>query len=647
MEMAPKAINPKLTNRISKVLQKSENTTAFSLNWSYRYTLLVFMFVFGYYGWGTTSGITNLLDLPNILTIFVLIFSSVLLHLRKEDFNSYFQNPIKISFGFLTTALSFFLFGIIINYKFLFNSLTVDETAYAWFSQLQTYVITLKIAPLLPTHILEINSAYIMQGISISILLTGLMLLRFLVKIRSDFKFLIIALSLTFLLRGVVQYSGGANGPNSPLSSLWYFTTSTIFGLHNPTYRFSSLAVFCCLSAYLYWRIRGDSLSSKINALLTSLLLFSIPLVSTMSFIVEIANWTFVTSVVLFVELARNRFLIDKKVLILLAIAYYFRVNVITLIITVLLCALLAGYSDFLRDKWKYIYPFCIILPGLVPVIIGRLTDRLTGVGNLGADISANYRNSISALFLSGSSWYLVVAISSITILLLRYASRKYILFLIAVDIIVFLVLNTPVLTLSSKYIIEYFFPFIFVLGLWPMLLGLENRKIFIIGVLITLLTVNAYGFHSKSKIPIRFSNVYNSVNGANGSVTSVIPYSPLANKEAFQFVHKVKLQPCFNAGVVYSSFPEILEGLPLSQIVTNKQIRNDFLEVQSRIGEDWTTISYESILASNIKCVILGAVSNQLAVVQELKQNNWSVLGMFPDKNYDTVVYVMSEGKK
>jgi hypothetical protein len=165
--------------------------------------------------------------------------------------------------------------------------------------------------------------------------------------------------------------------------------------------------------------------------------------------------------------------------------------------------------------------------------------------------------------------------------------------------------------------------------------------------VLISLLTVNAYGFHIKSEIPSRFSNVYNSVNGANGSVTSVIPYSPFANKEAFQFIHQAKLQPCFNAGTVYSSFPEILEGLSLSQIMTNRQIRNDFLEVQSRIGEDWTMISYESILASNIKCVILGAVSNQLTVVQELKKNNWSVLGMFPDKNYDTIVYVMSEGKK
>lgn len=647
MDMASKAINLKLTNRISEMLQKSGDTTAFSLNWSYRYTVLLFMFVFGYYGWGTTSGITNLLDLPNILTVFTLIFSSALLHLRREDFNSYFQKPIKINFGFLAIALFSFLFGIIINYKFLSNSLTVDETAYAWFSQLQTYVITLKIALLLPTQILEINSAFIMQGISIFILLTGLFLLRFLVKIRSDFKFLIIALSLTFLLRGLVQYSGGANGPNSPLSSLWYFTTSSIFGLHNLTYRFSSLAVFCCLSAYLYWRIRGDSLSSKINALLTSLLLFSIPLVSTMSFIVEIANWTFFASVVLFVELARNRFLIDKKVLFFLAIAYYFRVNVITLIITVLLCALLAGYSDFFRDKWNYIYPFCIILPGLVPVIVGRLTDRLTGVGNLNTDISANLRNSISALSLSGSSLYLVIAISSIIILLLRNASRKYILFLITVDVMVFLGLNTPALTLSSKYIIEYLFPLVFVVGLWPTLLGLENRKIFVMGVLITLLAVNTYGFHTKSEIPIRFSKIYNSVNEAKGSATSVVPYSPLAIKEAFRFVHQAKLQPCFNAGVVYSSFPEILEGLPLSQIVTNKQIRKDFLEVQSRIGEDWTMISYESIHASDIKCVILGAVSNQLAVVQELKQNNWSLLGIFPDRNYDTMVYVMSEGKE
>ena len=637
----------KFTNSFSKILENLFNKKAFSLNWSFRYTLILFMIVFGYYGWGTTLGLANIFDLSNVLTSLILISSSILLYLRKEDFDSYFQKPLIIDFRILISTLSFLVFGILINHKYLFNSLTVDETAYAWFSQLQTYVITLKIAPLLPSQILEINSSYILQAISLCILLIGAIFLRLLSLIRSDLGFLIIVIGLTFVLRGGVQYVGGANGPNSPLSSFWYFTTSTLFGLHNSTYRFLSLMIFCCLSAYLYRRIKGESATSKFIALLTSLLLFSIPLVSSMSFVLEIANWTFIASVVLFVELAKNNFHIDEKILILLGISYYLRVNIITLIIAVFLCSLFAASSNLLKDKWKYIYPLSIILPGLSPVIIGRLTERLDGIRNPPLDLSINYHNSLSALINSGSSWYLVVVISSIIILLFKRASRNYILLLMVLDVVVFLGLNTPSLTISSKYIIEYFFPLVFVLGLWPMLMGFENRRVFVNGVLIVLLAVNAYGFAAKSQIPQTFSSLYNSTSGLTDSATSVIPYTPLAYKEAFQFVHKQKLQPCFNAGIVYSAFPEILEGLPLSQIMINRGIRKDFLGAQARIGEDWTTISYESIVASNIKCVILGAVGNQLGVIQELKQKNWRVLGEFPDKNYRTMVYIMSERAK
>ena len=622
----------------------SGSKTAFSVNWSFRHTLILFLIVFGFYGWGTSSGSWQVFDLANLLTSMSMILSAILLYARRVDFDSYFKKQIQIDFNALASALFFFFIGVVTNFKYLFNSLTGDEAAYAWFSQLHAYVVTLRIAPYLPNQVLEVNSALTLQLVAIAILLIGIISIVAFYQIQSDLRFLVTLLFVTFLLREGVRYAGGTNGPNSPLSSLWYFLSSSLFGLKNSTYRFSTLIIFCCLSAYLYRRIKGQTLTSRIIALLSSLLIFSIPLVSSMSFILEISNWTFVTSVVLFVELAKNKFLFDGKMLIFLSITYYFRVNAITLIIPALFCMAVTDGVGFIKHKWKYIYPLCIVLPGLIPVIIGRLAGRLSGEGDLFADFSVNYQNTLSAVSLSGSAWYSVVVATSILVLLLSSSARKYIISLILLDIVVFLVLNTPTLTLSSKYIIEFFFPLVFVVALWPMILNFNNHKYVTSVVLIALVAVNIYGLSSKQEISKVYSKVYNSPTRGILDSHAVLPFTPLAYDKAFKYVDQWGLQPCFNAGIVYSAFPEILEGLPLSQIFTNRQIRNDLLEAQAQIGESWTTISYDSLHASNIDCVILGTVDNQATVVQELMQKNWRVLEKFPDKNYETLVYVMTK---
>jgi hypothetical protein len=633
-----------LVNGSSRLKMWPGSKIAFSINWNFRHTLILFLTVFGFYGWGTSSGSWQVFDLANLLTSMSIIFSAFLLYARRVDFNSYFKKQIQIDFNAVASALFFVFIGVMINFKYLFNSLTGDETAYAWFSQLHAYVVTLRIAPYLPNQLLEVNSAVTLQLVAIIILLVGIISIVAFYQIQSDLRFLVTLLFVTFLLREGVRYAGGANGPNSPLSSLWYFLSSSLFGLKNSTYRFSTLIIFCCLSAYLYRRIKGQTLTSRIIALLSSLLVFSIPLVSSMSFILEISNWTFVTSVVLFVELAKKKFLFDEKMVIFLSITYYFRVNAITLIIPALFCMAVTDGAGLIKHKWKYIYPLCIILPGLIPVIIGRLAGRLSGEGDLFADFSMNYQNTLSAVSLSGSTWYSVVVATSILVLLFSSSARKYIISLILLDIVVFLVLNTPQLTVSSKYIIEFFFPLVFVLALWPMILNSNNHKYITSVVLIALVAVNIYGLSSKQEISKVYSKVYNSPTGGIGESYAVLPFTPLAYDKAFQFIGQRGLQPCFNAGIVYSAFPEILAGLPLSQIVINRQIRNDVLEAQVQIGESWTTISHESLHASNIDCVILGTVENQSTVVRELMQKNWRVLGKFPDKNYETLVYVMTK---
>ena len=646
MRIATRRLELKSISFVRKKLQTQARKVVFAVGWNFRYTLILFLLVFGYYGWGTTSGLSTFFSLINFSTAVSLILCSVLFYVKRQDFNSRFQASIQIDFGFFMTAFAFLIFGIFVHYDFLQTSLTVDEVAYAWGSQLQSYVTVLKFAPFLPLEVLLLNSRLLLQITSILIFFFGFLLIRILLRIRSDFSFLLIILALTFFLRLGCQYLGGNSSPNSPLANIWYFIASTFLGPYNLSYRLASLAVFCFLAAYLFRQIAEESWVSKLIALLTSLLLFSIPLVSSMSSMLEIATWTFIVSVIVFVELIKFDFKISERILILIAITYYLRVNIITILATVLLYIAVTDGKKLLRDKSRVIYPICLVFPGLAPVVVGRLMGKLSNDGNLAVGLRENVLNSLDTIILSASSWYVLVVIISIIFLLSKNASRKYILLLLFFDIAVFFGMNSTTLTYNSKYTIEYLFPLVMIIGFWPVLINLRNRT-FIYGLIIILLAINVYGFNIKSEVPKSFRQAYDPVNGAISSGYGVVPFSPFAYREAFKFIKSENLEPCFNAGAVYSSFPEILEGLSLEQVVHNKQIRADFLTVQSHIDESWTTISYQSILASKIRCVILGALENQGAAAQELKSNGWEIVEKFENPAYGTMVYIMTEGKK
>ena len=647
MQVVSKLLKLKSISFVRKNLQTQPRKAVFTVSWNFRYTLILFLLVFGYYGWGTTSGLLDSFSLSNFSTTVAAILASIFFYVRRSDFNSRFQALIQIDLSFFMTAFVFLILGIFINHASLQTSLTVDEVAYAWGSQLQSYVTVFKFAPFLPTEVLLLNSALLLQVVSIMIFFVGFLLIRILLGIRSDFSFLIIILTLIVFMRLGVQYLGGNSGPNSPLANIWYFTVSTFVGLHNLSYRMGSLAIFCFLAAYIFRQIAQESWVSKLVALLTSLLLFSIPLVSSMSSMLEIATWTFIVSVVVFIDLIKNEFKISDRVLILLAITYYLRVNIVTILAAVLVSLAISDRKNMLQDKWKFIYPICIVLPGLVPAVVGRLIGKLSSDGNLAVDLKVNAQNSLNGMILSASSWYLLIVIISITILICKNSSRKYILLLIFFDVFVFFGLNSTSLTHSSKYIIEYLFPLVVIIGFWPDLMNLKSNKLFLNVLIFTLFAVNAYGFNAKSEVLKSFGRVYDSVHGAIGSAYAVVPFTPFAYRQAFIFIKNENLEPCFNAGAVYSTFPEILEGLSFEQVVRNKQIRTDFLRVQSVLNEDWTTISYQSIHESGIECVILGAVENQGSAVEELITNGWKIVGKFQDPDYGTLVYIMIVDKK
>jgi hypothetical protein len=600
------------------------------------------MIVFGYYGWGTTNGINNLLDASNVLTCLLVLLSSIFLYKRRMDFNSHFQKPISIELGMVLTVLGFTLLGTIINYASKSRSLTVDELSFAWLSQLHSYVLSSRLFEYLPPGFLTINSRFLVQFLALIILVSGIMLWKKLTKIQSDLIVLIISLSLTFGMRLGVQFFGGHNPPNSPLPSIWYFLSTTIFGITNFTYRISTLLVFAILATYIFRQISVISKQSKFIAFATSLLLFSTPLVDSMSTLVEIANWSFIVAVVFLYHLVANRFVFTEKILILLAVAFYLRINIISLLVSALLYIFLTRDKDGPVIRWKILYPLWIILPGSATILTGRFAEKARQHKYFLVDLQENLQNALDALFYSGSFLYLLLGLISSILLILNKSFRAFIGFLILTNMVLFLGLNDPEVSGSSKYLIEYLFPLVMLIGIWPKILILKTNRSIRNFVLVALIAVNLFGFYEKSDVRESFKSIYEPSSKAISSGYAALPFVPFAYAEAFKFVSAKDLWPCLNVGVVYSGFPDIIEGLSVSRIIKNQTYRNSYSAALSESNAKWDDVSYQTVQEAGIDCLILGAVENQLGAVKEFESNGWEVQERFIDSNFGTTVFLL-----
>lgn len=615
-----------------------------TLKWNDKTVLTLFLITFGFYGWGTTSGLFSVLSFSNLSTTLALVICSTLLYLNRDKFNEYFQGSLRVELRYFIGTLIFFFLGIAINFKAITRSLTVDELAYAWISQLHSYVIAKKIFHYLPDSFQSLGSNYILQAISGILLFFGIALLVALNKLRSSFRFYLCVMLLTLAMRQVVQIGGGSNGPNSLFGNFWYFLTSTLFGINNATYRLSTLFLFSILATYVYFQISNHSILTRLCGVLTSLLIFSVPLVNSVSTIIEIANWTFIIALVCLAELVRTNFKPNFQILLFLSFAFYLRINVISLFIALLVSTLILERRSCLENKWKYFFPILIILPGLFPVIAARLVSKLNSDTNLLTDLKDNYDNFILSLFNSGSSFYAIIAAITVLILLCRKNSFHFSLLLFFLLFLLFFILNSPFISASSKYLLEYFFPFVIFLGFWPKLLHFQNKNVIMSLLVLALFLVNILGFTARQDISQTFTRVYKPSQDAISSGYSSIPFTPLPYSDVFRFIEKSGMQLCFNAGAVYSEFPRILEGVQYSEIESNIKLRSTFLEIQQSLKEEWTTISFESISAAKIKCVILGAVDQPLRIQKELKSHGWLTLGTFVDQTYGTKIFLMAD---
>jgi len=613
---------------------------------SYRFIQLTLFWVFGFYGWGVLGGHTLAISTFNLSSNIVIAISMLRIFKSRNYFEtlSGFRFVIK-SKHFVYLLISSVVFSFV-NRTTIKNPLTIDEVAYAWAAQGHAYALLFESVQLLGIELKNFPSNNYIHLISLLLISTLLVFFRMLLKIQSERIFVFVVIVGLIALRVCISLlSFGETGHHAPLAFAWSWGFTSFFGFSSNTFRISSILLFSFLAVYLSCRLKYENRLQTLIVALTVSLLFTTPLLRFMSQGIEVANWTFVITIILFVELMHKKFLLSSEQLVFFAILSYVRIDLIFLILVLLLMTFIKLRADP-RLAISQISPaLSVILPAVFISALLGIRDRSNEHSSI-ETLSLNLQNAIHSLSDSKSLAYLPFFLVSLYWLFNRRVSRLFVVMVVMSYLVLFLLLNESNFSFSAKYLIEWYFPFVFFAPFLALRTFGRNSILPRCLLVMFLIVANLVGAYNSSVIKNDYRNIYREKTGAISSSYSVLPFTPFAYDQAFGHIKARNSRLCLNVGAVYSLFPEILSGLPLNYLYAMKIKREEFTDSLRQEAEGWASVSADSLKRVNLSCVILGAVENQAEALVNLKNNGWAIEKTFRNADFGTSVYVLTELK-
>jgi hypothetical protein len=607
----------------------------------YKYLVLLFLLVFGIYGWGTFDSSSNIFFKKNLIITLSIVGSLAYFYGCRHRIDEILPT-LRIKSSHLVIFSLIFGTAVTLNFTAINYSLTGDELFYAYQSQIQSLELLTLIRDSVPSNILNMIAKQVYQVLSITILIIGIAGLVLLMRIKSDRVFFMLSLIVLLTTRQFIQTLNANSHVHSPLPSFWYFLNSTTFGYSTIVYRTSTLILYCLLATFIYFHLANKSFLQKLCLGLICLLLFSIPLLNSMSLIIEPANWTFLVCVAFITIFVKNNFNVTNSHILILSSAFYFRTNLIFLLAVLIFANLYLNIKAKKFDKLILLQSGAVILPGLLVTLLTRISNRLDAESSILAGFSTNFGNTLHSITLSHSTLYALLGVLSFSVLLFNTYSRVFVILYLLFSSFLFFGLQFPLLSKYCKYQAEYLYPLVIVLPIIMLVRYDRLGRLFTICLVSVLISINAFGSFIKPEVSKSFSKQYRSSIAGASFGAEVLPSAPFPYEHIFETIVHSNLSGCLNSGVVYSSFPEILGGYTLREALISSDVRTRFLNAQSKFSEGWVSISAKTLDEAQITCVILGTVTNQSQTVNELLKSNWRIMDTEHFSEFGTSVYLM-----
>jgi hypothetical protein len=456
-------------------------------------------------------------------------------------------------------------------------------------------------------------------------------------QIRNNKKFYSLAFTVLVIFR-ILFHTVGGESQHAPLNYLYYFLFSSLIGIDNYGFRLASLLLMT-FTSFVIFKMLTNMGTKVIQAFLSSLLVFSIPLIKEMGIMIEVSLWTLVINALALIALQKRRFIIPDSMLVLIAISCYLRMNLLILYFASLLL-----YTSQNRNIFRSSVALRASFLTIIPCVVQTITSRMLGGQNFNLNletIKRNMGNSAGAIVDSGSLLFVIVSyVIAIYIVLVQ---RKAFLFFAShflFSFIIFVCFNSSDFSTNSKYIVEW--------GLAPVFLLASSQftRSFILfryGALILALIMNIFGINEQNKVTEKFNVAIQNEKVDYLDAFSILPRIPLNFNDTVRYLRANNLESrCLVVGPVYSVFHQILGDVGVSEVWSLHKKRNNFLAAQRYLGESWLTVSNDSLEKADVGCIVVGVIKNRAQIISSLNEQGWFTLHVSWDKKYGTAVHVL-----
>jgi hypothetical protein len=561
--------------------------------------VILFLIIYGFFSHGPS--ILNLQSIRSLDSIQRLLYECLLVTCLATIYQSKILREKKIVLYVRDITVTLFILIIIVltNKQLLQLSLTGDELAYAQgLSDVTTRLITK-----LPEGLSDVSFKHLINFMQLSILLVIFILNRYVVKNIKKARltslilvFLAIRFVTVIFVNSQYQYLQGNSIANNIFSFFW-LSTSTV--------RMGSAAFFVFVAWKLFDLFGDKKLAQTVLKMLFTFSILQIPVFLDSLFVLDTTGYFIFIGGFILQKIANRHSTNSSNLLLLICIGVSLRASI--LIFIPIVAALL------IRKKLTYQKSDFMSILLILPFIENLLFKQALGIFNP-SDQNSDLILKFKAFVFSLKT---LVAFNSILVLVITFMMivfhRKYtIILLMYICSICFFYI--PMIPIGSsgfpKYPLEVFGPII-LLGFSELLRYVLQRNIvnislsFLVGTSL-LLSFNNIS-HKFKPVSIVKANAYT---GFENLPNTIINY-PINLASSFEYIRRnVLTDKCYNPGVTYGTFNELLEGYSHEEY---KEAKNLYTKNVLRSNEITNVIARNSclVLTTNLDISKFGKVLN------------------------------------
>jgi hypothetical protein len=582
--------------------------------------VILFLIIYGFFSHGPS--ILNLQSIRSLDSIQRLLYECLLVTCLATIYQSKILREKKIVLYVRDITVTLFILIIIVltNKELLQLSLTGDELAYAQgLSDVTTRLITK-----LPEGLSDVSFKHLINFMQLSILLVIFILNRYVVKNIKKARltslilvFLAIRFVTVIFVNSQYQYLQGNSIANNIFSFFW-LSTSTV--------RMGSAAFFVFVAWKLFDLFGDKKLAQTVLKMLFTFSILQIPIFIDSLFVLDTTGYFIFIGGFILQKIANRHSTNFANLLLLICIGVSLRASI--LIFIPIVAALL------IRKKLTYQKSDFMSILLILPFIENLLFKQALGIFNPGDqnnDLILKFKAFVFSL-------KTLVAFNSILVLVITFMvivfHRKYtIILLMYICSICFFYI--PMISIGSsgfpKYPLEVFGPII-LLGFSELLRYVLQRNIvnislsFLVGTSL-LLSFNNIS-HKFKPVSIVKANAYT---GFENLPSTIINY-PINLASSFEYIRRNDLtDKCYNPGVTYGTFNELLEGYSQEEY---KKAKNLYTKNVLRSNE------ISSIIARN-SCLVLTTNLDISKFGKLLNYDKWNLVFEDSTPNFKTKVEI------